>query len=210
MTETNELFAAMAKAFPEIEGAIKDKANPAFKGTKYADLSAVMDAIKPALVKNGLGMANKALDAAVGGSWHWSKAPVKTQWGHEMVVADIAIDKDNTVSVYCERDQIAKVEAMFTPTAAQPAPVQEPVAWIDMSAWPPVRFREGVLRSDLEHLDGLPLCTTPPAAQRQWVGLTEDEIRKLRHLVDWTAEWSYGRFAYELEQLLREKNGGAA
>jgi hypothetical protein len=31
-----------------------------------------------------------------------------------MVVADIAIDKDNTVSVYCERDQTAKVEAMFT------------------------------------------------------------------------------------------------
>ena len=38
-----------------------------------------------------------------------------------MVVADLAIDKDNTVSVYCERDQTAKVEAMFNP-AAQPAP----------------------------------------------------------------------------------------
>jgi hypothetical protein len=48
------------------------------------------------------------------------------------------------------------------------------------------------------------------AHQRQWVGLSEDEINKLRHLVDWTAEWSYGRFAYELERLLREKNGGAA
>jgi hypothetical protein len=48
--------------------------------------------------------------------------------------------------------------------------------------------------------------TTPPAAQKPWVGLSEDEINKLRHLVDWTAEWSYGRFAYELERLLREKN----
>jgi hypothetical protein len=48
------------------------------------------------------------------------------------------------------------------------------------------------------------------AHQRQWVGLSEEEINKLRHLVDWTAEWSYGRFAYELERLLREKNGGAA
>ena len=47
------------------------------------------------------------------------------------------------------------------------------------------------------------------AAQKPWVGLSEDEINKLRHLVDWTAEWSYGRFAYELERLLREKNGGA-
>jgi hypothetical protein len=47
-------------------------------------------------------------------AWKWHQAPVKTLWGHEMVVADIAIDKDNTVSVYCERDQTAKVEAMFT------------------------------------------------------------------------------------------------
>jgi hypothetical protein len=44
------------------------------------------------------------------------------------------------------------------------------------------------------------------AHQRQWVGLSEDEVNKLQHLVDWTAEWSYGRFAYELERLLREKN----
>jgi hypothetical protein len=49
-----------------------------------------------------------------------------------------------------------------------------------------------------------------PVAPKPWVGLSEDEINKLRHLVDWTAEWSYGRFAYELERLLREKNGGAA
>ena len=47
-------------------------------------------------------------------AWKWHQAPVKTSWGHEMVVADIAIDKDNTVSVYCERDQTTKVEAMFS------------------------------------------------------------------------------------------------
>ena len=52
------LCAAMAKAFPEIEGAIKDSNNPAFKRDgkvlKYADLGSVVDAIKPALVKNEL------------------------------------------------------------------------------------------------------------------------------------------------------------
>ena len=46
----------------------------------------------------------------------------------------------------------------------------------------------------------------PAPVQEPWVGLSEEEINKLRHLVDWTAEWSYGRFAYELERLLREKN----
>lgn len=47
------LFAAMAAAFPEIEGALKDRNNPAFK-SKYADLSSVVDAVKPALAKHKL------------------------------------------------------------------------------------------------------------------------------------------------------------
>ena len=50
----------------------------------------------------------------------WQQAPVKTQWGDGTVVASIAIDKDHTASLYCERDQTPKVDAMF----AQ----QEPVA----------------------------------------------------------------------------------
>jgi hypothetical protein len=47
-------------------------------------------------------------------AWKWHQAPAKTQWGHEMVVADIAIDKNHTASIYCEHDQTAKVEAMFS------------------------------------------------------------------------------------------------
>ena len=43
----------------------------------------------------------------------WQQAPVKTQWGDEMVVASVAIDKDHTVCLYCERDQTPKVDAMF-------------------------------------------------------------------------------------------------
>jgi hypothetical protein len=53
MDDIKELSAAMAKAFPSIEGAIKGKANPAFR-SKYADLSSVIDAIKPALAEHGL------------------------------------------------------------------------------------------------------------------------------------------------------------
>jgi hypothetical protein len=43
----------------------------------------------------------------------WQQAPVKTQWGDEMVVASVAIDKDHTLSLYCERDQTPKVDAIF-------------------------------------------------------------------------------------------------
>ena len=43
----------------------------------------------------------------------WQQAPVKTQWGDDMVVASVAIDKDHTVCLYCERDQTPKVDAML-------------------------------------------------------------------------------------------------
>ncbi len=49
----NELAAAMSKAQGAIEGAVKDKSNPAFR-SKYADLGAVWDAIREPLAKNGL------------------------------------------------------------------------------------------------------------------------------------------------------------
>ncbi len=48
-----ELSGAMAKAFAEIEGATKSANNPHFK-SKYADIAAVVEAIKPALIKHGL------------------------------------------------------------------------------------------------------------------------------------------------------------
>ena len=49
------LAAALAKAQAVIEGAIKDKANPAFR-SRYADLAAVWDAIREPLTKNGLSL----------------------------------------------------------------------------------------------------------------------------------------------------------
>lgn len=43
----------------------------------------------------------------------WNKAPVKTQWGHDMVETCVALDKDHTLSLYCERDQTDKVSKVF-------------------------------------------------------------------------------------------------
>ena len=54
-------------------------------------------------------------------------------------------------------------------------PEQEFVAYIDMSEWPPVRFKEGTLRCDIAHLDGQKLYTTPP--QRK--PLTDEEITQV-------------------------------
>jgi len=49
----NELAAALAKAQGEIRGAVKDTTNTFFK-TKYADLSAVVEAIRKPFADNGL------------------------------------------------------------------------------------------------------------------------------------------------------------
>ena len=67
MHDTKELSAAMAKAFAAIEGAVKGKVNPAFR-SKYADLSAVIDAIKPHLVEHGLWFVQRThpVDGGVG------------------------------------------------------------------------------------------------------------------------------------------------
>ena len=43
----------------------------------------------------------------------WQQSPIRTAWGDDMVVASVAIDNDHTLSLYCERDQAPKVEAMF-------------------------------------------------------------------------------------------------
>lgn len=59
MIETSETTAkldnALAKAQGEFSAAIKDSNNPAFK-SKYADLSSVMEAIRPALARHGISL----------------------------------------------------------------------------------------------------------------------------------------------------------
>lgn len=56
-----ELAAAMAKAQPLIQGAKKDRNNPAFK-SKYADLSSVTEAIDGAIPAHGLSYVQASHD----------------------------------------------------------------------------------------------------------------------------------------------------
>lgn len=51
--KVNTLASDLVAAFAEIEGAAKDKVNPAFK-SKYADIGSVIDAIKPVLARYNL------------------------------------------------------------------------------------------------------------------------------------------------------------
>lgn len=51
--QVNEIAGALAKAQGEMEGAVKDSANPFFK-SKYADLASVWDACRKPLSSNGI------------------------------------------------------------------------------------------------------------------------------------------------------------
>jgi hypothetical protein len=44
----------------------------------------------------------------------------------------------------------------------------------------------------------------PP--QRKWQGLTDEEIKKLHHVIDWTNAHTYVNFARAIEAKLKEKN----
>ena len=137
----------------------------------------------------------------------WFPAPLKTKWGEGMVQADLGIDDDHTVSIYCEGDQIDKVEEMFginkEPKAlrdrlAQPEP--EPVAWLIQYSdrhefvWgkKPVFLSATVLAVE-------PLYTAPP--KREWVGLTDKEYEQI---IKEKTYWY--EVAKAVEAKLKEKN----
>lgn len=42
--------------------------------------------------------------------------------------------------------------------------------------------------------------------QREWQGLTDEEINLQQHLIDWTAGWTYVDFARAIEAKLKERN----
>jgi hypothetical protein len=120
--------------------------------------------------------------------------------------------------------KLGAVQAQATPPA-QPAPVQEPVAWIADT-----KRGYNTVGYECKKVNALPhgtmLYTTPPAAQRQWVSLTDEEIIKAMPggIYDCLNDpWDCGvgdgdtlrsikkdvlRIARAIETKLKEKNNG--
>jgi hypothetical protein len=89
------------------------------------------------------------------------------------------------------------------------APVQEPVAWMSASRFEELKKGFTVMTTLTKQRafeDDVAIHTTPPAAQRQWVGLTDDEVNSLRYKRDWTGLWTDMTFALAIEAKLKEKN----
>ena len=127
----------------------------------------------------------------------WQQAPIRTAWGDDMVVANVAIDNDHTLSLYCERDQTPKIDAMFA------HPQQEPVAW--MHEWEDGERIPLMYASDSRDNDE-PVSVRPlvygdtPKAQRPWVGLTDAEMQAL-----WD-RYAHMEMMRAIEAKLKEKN----
>jgi hypothetical protein len=78
-------------------------------------------------------------------------------------------------SSYCNTYEVLgntndAITAIQKARAAQPAPVQEPVGYVAENGVVDWNVCAPPILTDL--------YTTPPAAQRQWVGLTNDEINE--------------------------------
>jgi len=85
---------------------------------------------------------------------------------------------------------------------SQPEP--EPVAWVLPDFWNHLRTFNCGTAYRIKDDDRQPLYTAPP--QREWQGLTDDEIKKEQHHIDWTNVHTYAKFARAIEAKLKEKN----
>ena len=93
-------------------------------------------------------------------------------------------------------DDVNKIQAAITAIKqARSAPVQEPVGYVAENGVVDWNVCAPPILTDL--------YTTPPAAQRQWVGLTNKEIYDCEPKKDW---YDSVEFAQAIEAKLKEKN----
>jgi hypothetical protein len=106
----------------------------------------------------------------------------------------------------------AKLVSVITQHAA---PVQEPVAWMRQDGKRVTTAKDRKSYPDFETRYSIPLYTTPPAAQRPFVGLTDEEILAANYPDGEENEptisapnFELDCFAKQVEAKLRSKNNG--
>jgi hypothetical protein len=105
-----------------------------------------------------------------------------------------------TVTLEYHFEKIKKWEELFermsNKVLAQPAPVQEPAGHY---------AGNHKVRLYCDVPVGTRLYTTPPAAQRQWVGLTDDEM--YLNCPNWLSQEQCKVWVAQIETKLKDKNG---
>jgi hypothetical protein len=114
----------------------------------------------------------------------------------------------------CGTGYCSCIECVMKPAPAQPAPMQEPVAEVKLKTTGGNVGIATVIHEIYSHYreplqPGDKLYTTPPAAQRQWVGLTPEDVRKINQEVWGYVSADHARmrgYAHAIEAKLQEKN----
>jgi hypothetical protein len=88
---------------------------------------------------------------------------------------------------------------------AQPEAVQEPVAWAHKEGLEKINDFDASIYARGGFDDAVPLYTTQPAAQRPFVGLTDEELNNFLKAV-WGREVTPKHFIQAIEAKLKEKN----
>ena len=102
-------------------------------------------------------------------------------------------------------NELTEALSIIRAARAQEQAEQEPVAEVVLRSHK-VGFGRTEERKDIVFLADVEVGTNLYAAPVRTKDLTDDEISKLRHKIDWTAEWSYVNFARAVIAADREKN----
>jgi hypothetical protein len=87
---------------------------------------------------------------------------------------------------------------------AQPEQEQEPVAW--MVTYGGLTHIEYTLPSKVVDTHYQPLYTTPPAAQREWVGLTDEDVNRESAMIASKMKLAFHAGMYVAQNILKERN----
>jgi hypothetical protein len=100
-------------------------------------------------------------------------------------------------------DRLKVQQAITAIKQALAAPVQEPYGYVWFTKHMEHRFTRMKPHPEMGAMDIKPIYTTPPAVQRQWVGLTEEEKRQIFEREDYQGWLDY---INAIETKLKEKN----
>ena len=82
------------------------------EAARLADVRRAHDTLRQALVAFAdASMGDIETPTKAAGPFDWAPAPRRTEWGAGMVLADVEIDRDHTLSIYAEADQAPNVAA---------------------------------------------------------------------------------------------------
>ena len=187
----------------------------------YVNLNCKVIAYLNAKTEEALALALDALDNLL----YWDNGKPEYDEAREAITAiKQALDRkaENARELGLDYEPVATLFGSLPvyDITPQPAPtVQEPVAWVDL-----LKQAEEVVRSKSlwkKYIDGTPLAndiavwmasfaqehTTSPAAQRQWVSLTNEERLALEYTPQGVKR-SPIQMSFATEDKLKEKNNG--